>query len=447
MTPDGRAALAGCVLPLLLAACHAPSAGRSTAVLDALDAARLHLAAGDTPGAMSRYRKLTRDHPEVCGPYRILGWLHQVAGECREAASMYHEYLDRCPDGVFASKVRCLIESCQPGRTRPPPCLAEHGVPASLAQPARRCAPSVDEPRSLAVEGAYLAASVHFANGRFAQALAGYEAIIKKQPDLCGPYRRLATIHTLLGRCGEAIRHATEYACRCSSSHHRPEYLTAFVASCRGRRIPWPGHAPGAASQPTSQPASRPVPRCLPATPLAGRAGFDLLLMLDRSGSMSGEKLHIAKELARRLAARLGARDRVAVVGFDVKAMQAARFRPAREQNALTRALAQITSGGGTSIPEGLASAARMVARHARRRRVHVLLLSDGQSSYTGAVAAAKKLTLHGTLSTVAVGNSADRTLLTMLARAGRGCFIVVEARASLDEAVGSLASVLARWK
>ena len=148
-----------------------------------------------------------------------------------------------------------------------------------------------------------------------------------------------------------------------------------------------------------------------------------LVLCIDRSGSMRGMKLELAKDAAKATAELLGRSDLIGVVAFDARAHNIVRLQRAANRLKIIGDISALQSGGGTNIFPALRSAYSQL-QSARAKVKHVILLSDGQSSYGGIDQLVGEMTDSGiTVSAVGVGNGADRTLLQMIAERGGGRF------------------------
>jgi secreted protein with Ig-like and vWFA domain len=146
-----------------------------------------------------------------------------------------------------------------------------------------------------------------------------------------------------------------------------------------------------------------------------------MVLVLDRSGSMSGEKLSLAKEAARVTLEVLQPSDKLGIVAFDSAPRVLVRLQRASNRLRITDALSQLAPGGGTSIFPALDQAIQMLSATEARIK-HVILLTDGQSNRSGvldlvALAGREKITI----STVAVGAGSDQDLLMQVAEEGGG--------------------------
>ncbi len=149
-----------------------------------------------------------------------------------------------------------------------------------------------------------------------------------------------------------------------------------------------------------------------------------LVLVLDKSGSMSGEKIEVAKQAALAAISALSDRDLVAVIAFDSTFSVVADLQPAARRNDLRRQISGIQAGGGTSLHPPLAHALQLLIQ-APAALKHVIVLTDGQSTpgdFEGVARAMARARI--TLSTVGIGDDLDAARLSLLAELGGGRFI-----------------------
>ena len=159
-----------------------------------------------------------------------------------------------------------------------------------------------------------------------------------------------------------------------------------------------------------------------------------MVLVIDRSGSMSGRKIELAKKAARETVNELDKRDRVAVIGFDSNPQTLIKLTNASTKSKFDRALSRLTAGGGTNIVSALDEAFQML-QGVDAKVKHVLLLTDGQSNRTGVLglverAAKRKITV----STIAVGVGSARQLLHDIAAVGRGRYYYTESAEAIPK-------------
>ncbi|MDW8309244.1 MAG: VWA domain-containing protein, partial [Verrucomicrobiales bacterium] len=159
-----------------------------------------------------------------------------------------------------------------------------------------------------------------------------------------------------------------------------------------------------------------------------------LALVIDRSGSMAGEKLEMAKEAAIGALAALGDQDLVAVIAFDAAVHEVAPLQPAANRRAIMREVAGIDSAGGTAMYPPMLRAYEML-KNARATLKHCIVLTDGLSQPGDFEGLARAMAADRiTISTVAVGADADERLLEGLASIGRGRFYVARQAGELPQ-------------
>ncbi|KAG6389749.1 hypothetical protein SASPL_151222 [Salvia splendens] len=116
------------------------------------------------------------------------------------------------------------------------------------------------------------------------------------------------------------------------------------------------------------------------------RAPVDLVTVLDISGSMAGTKLALLKRAMGFVIQNLGPNDRLAVIAFSSTARRLFPLRRMSEsgrQQAL-QAVNSLVANGGTNIAEGLRKGAKIMEdRHESNPVASIILLSDGQDTYT----------------------------------------------------------------
>jgi hypothetical protein len=177
------------------------------------------------------------------------------------------------------------------------------------------------------------------------------------------------------------------------------------------------------------------------------RLPVNLAFVLDRSGSMSGEKIELARQTIVEAIGRLEARDRFSVVAYDnvvdvVVEMTSATS--AARADAVTR-LAKIDARASTNLSGGWLRGAEQVAAGLLADGVNrVLLLTDGLAN-EGIVDPAELTTHAGALrargvstTTFGLGADFDELLLQGMADAGGGHFYFVRDAATIRDHISS---------
>jgi Ca-activated chloride channel homolog len=152
-----------------------------------------------------------------------------------------------------------------------------------------------------------------------------------------------------------------------------------------------------------------------------------MVLVIDRSGSMSGLPLEMAKAAAKATADTLANDDLLEIIVFDSQPTRIVRLTPAKHRARIQGDLSRIQPGGGTEIFPAV-DAAYQTLSATRAKRKHVILLTDGQANSNGIKELVQTMASESiTLSTVGLGTGIDESLLKMMAEeVGGGRFYKV---------------------
>ena len=146
-----------------------------------------------------------------------------------------------------------------------------------------------------------------------------------------------------------------------------------------------------------------------------------LALVIDRSGSMAGQKIEICKAAAVASAELLTNKDSIGVYAFDSQVHEVVPMTKVTSISTIASQIALIGSGGGTNAYPGMVRAREELNR-VKSKIKHMIVLTDGQTSGEGYQALASQCQAEGiTISTVAVGAGAQVGLLQSIAAAGGG--------------------------
>lgn len=174
----------------------------------------------------------------------------------------------------------------------------------------------------------------------------------------------------------------------------------------------------------------------------AVRVPTDLVVILDRSGSMAGAKLDYAKAAVQELIGRLQPQDRFGLVAYSNAAWVAIPLAGIGDgAGAGWRATVDgIGAGGGTNIAAGLDLGQGMVETARRSGRMpRVILISDGlanegDTSHDGLVERGRRAArAEYMLTTVGVGGDFNEYLMTALADAGTGNYYYLRHASDLE--------------
>lgn len=166
------------------------------------------------------------------------------------------------------------------------------------------------------------------------------------------------------------------------------------------------------------------------------KQALDLMIVLDRSGSMGGRKIEDAKAALLRLTQNLSPQDRLAILTYsnNVEYVAPLNHMTPEFRRTLTSRIGGIWAGGGTNLGGGLQyGLADLKAAMDPTRQRKLILLSDGLANQgivnphrLGRMAAeAAKHNLS--ISTIGVGYDFNEVLLTTLADYGLGNYYFLE--------------------
>jgi len=163
--------------------------------------------------------------------------------------------------------------------------------------------------------------------------------------------------------------------------------------------------------------------RALPAklAPPKSPEGTSVILIIDKSSSMEGRKIELARLSAIGVVDHLRPVDNIGVLIFDNSFQWAVPLRRAEDKSLIKRLISGITPDGGTQIAPALNEAYRKVLP-SKGVYKHIVLLTDGISEEGDSIELAKKAADNQvTISTVGLGQDVNRAYLEKVAATSNG--------------------------
>ncbi|MBI2688082.1 MAG: VWA domain-containing protein [Acidobacteria bacterium] len=176
--------------------------------------------------------------------------------------------------------------------------------------------------------------------------------------------------------------------------------------------------------------------RVLPAklAPPRSPEGTCVVLIVDKSSSMEGRKMELARVASIGVIENLRSVDMVGVLIFDNSFQWAVPIRKAEDRTLIKRLVAGITPDGGTQIAPALTEAYRKTIP-VKATFKHIVLLTDGISEEGDSLSLAKEaITQNITISAVGLGQDVNRAYLEKIAAFSKGKSYFLNDPAGLEQ-------------
>jgi Ca-activated chloride channel family protein len=166
-----------------------------------------------------------------------------------------------------------------------------------------------------------------------------------------------------------------------------------------------------------------PLARTFPAklAPPRSPEGTAVILIIDKSSSMEGKKIELARVAAIGVVDNLRPEDYVGVLIFDNSFQWAVPVRKAEDKSLIKRLISGITPDGGTQIAPALNEAYRRIVGLPSTYK-HIVLLTDGISEEGDSLTLSREASNNKvTISTVGLGQDVNRQYLERIALNAKG--------------------------
>jgi len=178
--------------------------------------------------------------------------------------------------------------------------------------------------------------------------------------------------------------------------------------------------------------------RALPAklAPPRSPEGTAVVLIIDKSSSMEGRKMELARQAAVGVVDNLRPIDTVGVLIFDNSYQWAVPLRRAEDRTLIKRLISGITPDGGTQIAPALTEAYKRILT-SKATYKHIVLLTDGISEEGDSLDLSRDaVQKRVTISTVGLGQDVNRAYLEKIAQLAGGKSYFLNEPAGLEQIV-----------
>jgi len=166
------------------------------------------------------------------------------------------------------------------------------------------------------------------------------------------------------------------------------------------------------------------------------KSACDVVVVLDTSGSMSGNKMSYARSAINLLTDQLSSSDRISIVGYSDHAVKYSDLKPVtdQEKNHVMSLTHSLSPGGATNISDGLLMGIDILKRASLNKNIkRVILISDGlanrgvthESLLGDLVREASEY--HVSVSSIGVGDDFNERLMTLIADNGSGNYYYLD--------------------
>jgi Ca-activated chloride channel family protein len=212
----------------------------------------------------------------------------------------------------------------------------------------------------------------------------------------------------------------------------RKDEIEKFVKQGGGLLIIGGEHNVYAENKKTEDALDKAMPAKL--APPRSPEGTAVVLIIDKSSSMEGKKIELARLAALGVVDNLRPIDMVGVLIFDNSFQWAVPIRRAEDKTLIKRLISGITPDGGTQIAPALSEAYHKVMP-SKATFKHIVLLTDGISEEGDSLELSKDAEQqHVTISTVGLGQDVNRAYLEKIANLAGGKSYFLNEPAGLEQ-------------